>query len=249
MANGNKFSALISGPSSTGKSASLLNVRDQTHMMYLNCETGKELPFPSNFREFIITEPAQVIEALDVAYETQDDPTNPCKGVIIDTLTFLMDMKESQDVIGSSNTQTAWSEFAQYFKRMMQEKVARLHIPVIFMAHTLTVYDDAGVASTSVPIKGALKNQGVEAYFSLVVSTKRLSIKDLEANPDYDKTLLNITEDDRDNGFKYVYQTRLTPKTLGERIRAPMKMFSKNQTYMDNDVQLLMDHVASYYNN
>lgn len=247
MANGNKLAPLISGASSTGKSASLLNIRDQPGWMYLNCETGKELPFPSKFREFLITEPAQVIEALDFAFETQDDPDG-CKGVIIDTLTFLMDMKESQDVIGSTNTQSAWGEFAQYFKRMMQEKVARLHIPVIFLAHTLTVYDDAGIASTAVPIKGALKNQGVEAYFGLVVSTKRVSIKDLEAVTDYDKTLLVITDDDRDNGFKYVFQTRLTPKTLGERIRAPMKMFAKNQLYMDNDVQLLMDHVNRYYN-
>jgi len=247
MANGNKQAPLISGPSATGKSASLLNIRNQPDWMYLNCETGKELPFPSKFREFVITEPAQVIEALDFAYETQDEPDG-CKGVIVDTVTFLMDMKESQDVIGSSNTQAAWGEFAQYFKRMMQEKVARLHIPVIFLAHTNTIYTDDGRPETFVPVKGSLKNNGIEAYFSLVVSTKRMSIKELEANPDYDKDLLNITEDDRENGFKYVFQTRLTPKTLGERIRAPMKMFSKNQTYMDNDVQLLMDHVNRYYN-
>lgn len=246
MANGNKLAPLISGPSATGKSASLMEIRDQPQWLYLNCEAGKELPFPSRFRQFIITEPAQVYEALDHAYDTQDNPDG-VKGVIIDTLTFLMDMKESQDVIGSSNTQTAWGEFAQYLKKMMQEKVARLHIPVIFLAHTLTVYTDDGRAETSVPIKGSLKNNGVESYFGLVVSTKRMSIKDLEANPDYDRDLLHITDDDRDNGFKYVFQTRLTPKTLGERIRAPMKMFNKNQLFMDNDVQLLMDHVNRYY--
>jgi hypothetical protein len=117
----------------------------------------------------------------------------------------------------------------------------------VFLAHTMTTLDDAGVASTSVPIKGSLKNNGVEAYFSLVVSTKRMSIKDLTANPDYDQELLRITDDDRANGFKYVFQTRITPKTLGERIRAPMKMFNSNQIFMDNDVQLLMDHVNRYY--
>ena len=33
---------------------------------------------------------------------------------------------------------------------------------------------------TSVPIKGALKNNGVEAYFSTVVAAKKVSISDLE---------------------------------------------------------------------
>lgn len=245
MANGNKFAVLISGPSSTGKSASLCNIRDQTSWLYGNAE-NKELPFPSKFRELGFTEPNHIFEMLDYAIETQDQP-NGAKGVILDTLTFLMDLKESHDIFGSSNGQQAWAEFAQYFKKIMQEKVALLHIPVVFLAHTLTVYDDAGVATTSVPIKGSLKNQGVEAYFSLVVSTKRMSIKDLVAIQDYDEKLLQITDEDRANGFKYVFQTRLTPKTLGERIRAPMKMFNLKQTYMDNDVQLLMDHVNNYY--
>lgn len=246
MANGNRFGVLISGMSSTGKSASLADIREQDRWLYGNAE-NKELPFPSRFRELQITEPNHIFEMLDFAIERQDEPDGP-KGLILDTLTFLMDMKESQDVFGSSNGQQAWAEFAQYFKKIMQEKVALLHIPVVFLAHTLTTHDDAGVATTAVPIKGALKNQGVEAYFSLVVSTKRMSIKDLEAITDYDKDLLDITEDDRANGFKYVFQTRLTPKTLGERIRAPMKMFSLKQTFMDNNVQLLMDHVSRYYN-
>ena len=245
MANGNKFAVLISGASSTGKSASLAEIRDQQRWLYGNAE-NKELPFPSKFRELGITEPNHIFEMLDFALEKQNE-ADGVAGVILDTLTFLMDLKESQDVFGSSNGQQAWAEFAQYFKKIMQEKVALLHVPVVFLAHTLTTLDDAGLAHTSVPIKGALKNQGVEAYFSLVVSTKRMSIKDLVANPDYDQNLLRITDDDRANGFKYVFQTRLTPKTLGERIRAPMKMFNLNQTYMDNDVQLLMDHVSNYY--
>jgi hypothetical protein len=245
MANGNKFAVLISGPSSTGKSASLVEIKNQDRWLYGNAE-NKELPFPSKFKELSITEPNHIFEMLAYALENQNKP-NGVAGVILDTLTFLMDMKESQDVFGASNGQAAWAEFAQYFKKIMQEYVAKLTIPMVFLAHTLTTIDDLGVASTSVPIKGSLKNQGVEAYFSLVVSTKRMSIKDLELNPDYDKTLLHITDDDRIQGFKYVFQTRLTPKTLGERIRAPMKMFNPNQTFMDNDVQLLMDHVSKYY--
>lgn len=249
MSEDNKQMPLISGQSTTGKSASLRNIRDQENWWYLNSEAGKRLPFRSKFQEFRITEPAQVTEAFDVALQMQtDQDADMPKGIIVDSLSFLMDMKETQDVYGSSNTQSAWGDFAQYLKMLMQEKAAKLDIPVIFLAHTLTVYDDEGKASTAVPIKGSLKNQGVEAYFSLVVSTKRMTIKDLEAIENHDTELLKITEDERLDGFKHVFQCRLTPRTVGERIRAPMGMFSREQTFMDNDVQLLLDHVNAYYN-
>ena len=97
---------------------------------------------------------------------------------------------------------------------------------------------------TFVPIKGALKNQGVEAYFSTVVASKKLPLKDLEK---YNSDLLHISEEEKELGFKYVFQTRITKNTTGERIRSPMGLFSKEQTYMDNDAQILLDHLNEFY--
>lgn len=73
-----------------------------------------------------------------------------------------------------------------------------------------------------------------------------MSLKDLEP---YKNDMLHITEDEELLGFKYVYQTRLTKQTLGERIRSPMGMFSKEETFIDNDAQILLDHLEEYYNN
>ena len=36
---------LISGKSKTGKSSSLESLKDDTGVIYLNCENGKKLPF------------------------------------------------------------------------------------------------------------------------------------------------------------------------------------------------------------
>lgn len=106
MSEDNKQMPLISGQSTTGKSASLRNIRDQENWWYLNSEAGKRLPFRSKFQEFRITEPAQVTEAFDVALQMQtDQDADMPKGIIVDSLSFLMDMKETQDVYGSSNTQ------------------------------------------------------------------------------------------------------------------------------------------------
>ena len=232
---------LISGFSTTGKSASLRNIRNQERWMYLNTEAGKRLPFKNSFQNFRIDNPYQVHDAFEHAIANPDD----FDGIIIDSVTFLMDMLETQYVLSAADTQKAWGNFAQFFKTMMQELVVKFAKPVIIMAHVLEQLDEqAHEMKVKVPIKGALKNNGVEAYFSTVVSSKRVSLKDLEP---YESDLLNITEEDEEMAFKYVFQTRLTKTTTGERIRSPMGMFTKDQNFMDNDAQILLDHLSEFY--
>lgn len=231
---------LVCGYSATGKSASLRNIRNQNKWFYLNTEAGKRLPFKNNFQSFRIDDPLQVFEAFEVG---TTDPN--VEGIIVDSLTFLMDMYETQRVLTASNTMKAWGDYNQFFKKLMQEYVVRFNKPVIFTAHVMDTLDEKSMEmKTAVPIKGAARNNGVEAYFSTIVAAKKIAIKDLE---EYDKSLLHISEDEELLGFKYVFQTRLTKKTLGERIRSPMGMFSKEQTFIDNDCQLLLDHLNNFY--
>lgn len=231
---------LVAGFSATGKSACLRNIRNQERWMYLNTEAGKRLPFRNKFQNYRIDDPYQVHEAFDHA--TADTSID---GIIVDSLTFLMDMFETQYVLPSSNTMKAWGDFSQFFKILMQEKVVRFGKPVIITAHVKDELDEKAMdIKTGVPIKGSLKNNGVEAYFSTVVATKKMSLKDLA---DYKSSLLNITEEDKDLGYKHVFQTRPTKTTIGEKIRSPMGLFDKSQTFTDNDVQLLLDHLSAFY--
>lgn len=64
---------------------------------------------------------------------------------------------------------------------------------------------------------------------------------------DYKNDLLHITEEDEMVGFKYVFQTKITKNTTGERIRSPMGLFDRSETYMDNDAQILLDHLQKFY--
>ena len=231
---------LVVGYSATGKSASLRNIRNQGKWMYLNTEAGKRLPFRNDFQQYRIDDPYQVHEAFD--HGTNDAE---CEGIIIDSLTFLMDMYETQYVLPSTNTMQAWGQFAQFFKILMQEKVVRFAKPVIVTAHVKDELDEKAMEiKTSVPIKGSLKNNGVEAYFSTVVAAKKMGIKELE---NYGSDLLHISEEDTDLGYKHVFQTRPTKTTIGEKIRSPMGLFVKSQTFMDNDCQLLLDHLGAFY--
>ncbi len=231
---------LIVGYSATGKSASLRNIRNQDQWLYLNCEAGKRLPFKNKFQSHRIEDPYQVHEAFD--YGTSNPEVS---GIITDSLTFLMDMYETQYVLPSSNTMKAWGDFGQFFKILMQQKVTAFAKPTIFTAHVGDVLDEKAMEmKTSVPIKGSLKNNGVEAYFSTVVAAKKIAVKDLTP---YKSSLLNITDEEQELGYKHVFQTRPTKTTTGERIRSPMGMFSKEQTFIDNDAQLLLDHLDEFY--
>ena len=234
---------LVVGYSSAGKSASLRNIKNQDRWMYLNTEAGKRLPFKNKFRDFRITDPYQILEAFDFA--TNGDEKNDIDGIIVDSLTFMMDMFETQYVINSANTMAGWAAYNQFFKQLMQQKVTLFGKPVIFTAHVKDELDEKAMEmKTFVPVKGSLKNNGIEAYFSTIVAAKRIDLKELDK---FKSDLLDVTDDDKELGYKHVFQTRLTKKTTGERLRSPMGMFTKDQTYMDNDCQKLLDHLSKFY--
>lgn len=166
--------------------------------------------------------------------------------IIIDSLTFLMDMFETQYVITATNTQKAWGEYAQYFKRIMQDFVAQSSKRIVFTAHTMDVLSETEqVYKTYVKLKGSLMNYGVEANFTTVIATKRLPLTKLEA---YKNDLLTITDREKRLGFKHVFQTELTKETVNERIRSPLNMWTDDETYIDNDMQLVFDRLDKFYN-
>ena len=127
----------------------------------------------------------------------------------------------------------------------MQQHVAPSSKSVIFTAHTLAQYNEGDmIMEKKVPIKGALKSNGIEAFFSTVVASKKMPLVKLK---EYTNPLLVITPEDELLGFKYVFQTRLTKDTVNERIRSPMGMWSIPETFIDNDCQKLMTRLDEYY--
>lgn len=245
MANDNFV--LISGKSATGKSACLRDLTVPEGVMYLNCENNKKLPFRAAFMKgpdgkagFTITDPLQVYEAFTAAETMPHIHT-----IVIDTLTYMMDMYESIHVLPSSNTMQAWGDYAQFWKNLMVQYVAKSTKNIIFLAHTSDVMNEKEMAmETIVKVKGSLMNQGIESYFGTVISTKKLPIKKLK---DFDNANLVITEDEEIDKFKYVFQTKLTSDTVNERIRSPLGMWDRKETYIDNNVQIVLDRLHEYY--
>jgi len=231
---------LVSGETATGKSYCLRNLDDPTGVMYLNCESNKKLPFKADFQEANVVDPWQVPDCFAQAETMPDIHT-----IVVDSLTYLMDQFESQYVLTSNNKMTAWGDFAQFFKVLMQQHVANSTKNVIFLAHTLSTLNEQKMeVETKVPIKGALKNNGIESYFSTVISTKTMTTAALEK---YSSDLLTYSEDEKELGMKYVFQTRLTKETLNEKIRSPALMWSRDETYIDNDLQNVIQKLHNFY--
>ena len=236
----NDHLVLLCGKSATGKSASLMGLENPEGVMYLNCESGKRLPFKAKFKQYVITDPLQVVEAFDHAETLPDIHT-----IVVDSLTYLLDLYESLYVLNSLNTMKAWGEFSQYFKTLMQQKVAGSSKRVVFTAHTSDTLNESEMAiETKVPVKGSLKNNGIESYFSVVIASKKVPLKTLK---DYSSDLLTITPEEEALGFKYVYQTKITKDSVGERIRGPLGLFSTKETFIDNNLQLVFDRLQEYY--
>lgn len=231
---------LIEGLSASGKSLSLKHFKNPERVMVLNCE-NKRLPFkPNGTRIYNITDPNQVIEGIQFA--NNDANTDL---VVIDTLDFLMNMYETNIVKKATNGQKAWGDYFTFFQELMQVHIANSSKSFIFLAHAFSVLDEAlGMNITSCPVKGALKNIGVESFFTAIVMAKQVPLRLVEP---FKNALLNVSEDDIERGVKYVFQTRMTKGSAGEKIRSPDGMWDKSETYIDNNAQHVLDRLNVYY--
>ena len=217
-----------------------MGLKNPEGVMYLNCEAGKKLPFKAKFKQYTITDPLQINEAFDAAEKMEGIHT-----IVVDSLTYLLDMYESVYVLNSTNGMKAWGDFAQYFKTLMQQYVAKSTKNVIFIAHTSdTMNESEMIMETKVPVKGSLKNNGIESYFTIVLASKKVTLKTLK---DYKSDLLTITPEEEALGYKYVFQTKLTKETVNERLRGPLGLWDTKETYIDNNVQLVMNRLHEYY--
>lgn len=238
----NKNIVLIVGKSTTGKSTSLMGLENQEGVMFLNCEANKELPFPHKFQSYTITDPMQVLEAFDHA---ETDPS--IHTIVIDSLTFLMDMFETMYVQTATDTRTAWGEYLQFYNILTQQKMASSTKRIAVIAHTADVLNETdNVREVRVKVKGAIMNKGVEASFTTILATKKAPIEKIG---DYENDLLQPVGEGYtdDQGYRHVFQTNPTKETVNETMRTPLMMFNKKETFIDNNLENVFKRIESFY--
>ena len=235
----NKNIVLIMGKPSTGKSTSLMNLHNQDKMVYLNTDL-KELPFKDRFLKNV-----EVADALDVlAYINEIEQSPQVEGAVLDTITFLMSMYERQYVNSATNTQKAWGDYGIFYKEFIHAIKAGTKDYAI-LAHEDTFLNEQSMQMESrVPIKGSVGKIGIEADFTTILSTKQMPIKKLEG---HENDLLHITNAEREDGFKYVFCTRVTKESIGEKMRSAIGLWDRKELYIDNDLNQVFNRLKQYY--
>lgn len=240
MSSKNKRLVLIVGFPGSGKTASLRDLEDQEGVLFLNCESGKDIPFKNKFHEEVITDPYDVLEHIA---DAEDD--SKFHTVVIDSLTMMMEMFESVHIVGAKDSRAEWGNYNQFFKELMQQYVAPSRLRFIFIAHIDSeLNEESGLKEVYVPVKGALKRNGVEAFFSVIVAAVKMPLKKLKG---YENDLLEITPREEKLGYKHVFQTQTTKDSLGDRLRGPFDMWTIEETYIDNNAQNLLTVLDDYY--
>lgn len=235
----NNHIVLVMGKPNTGKSTSLRNLKNQDSMIYLNTDL-KALPFKNKFMKAI-----DVADAMDViGYVQQIEQTPTVTGAVLDTLTFLMSMYERQYVLNSTNTQKAWGDYGNFYRDFIHAIKSGTKDYAI-LAHEDTILNEQTMQMESkVPVKGSVGKTGVEADFTTILSTKEISIKKLEP---YQNNLLHITDEEREDGVKRVFCTRISKEFIGDKTRSAMGLWKREELFIDNDLNQVFDRLREYY--
>jgi hypothetical protein len=238
----NKNIVLVMGKPNTGKTTSLRNLKQES-MVYLNTDL-KEIPFRDRFMANV--EIANATDVLDYIQEIEGNPE--VTGAVLDTLTFLMGMYERQYVVplaGTKQGQSAWGDYGNFYREFIHEIKSGSKDYVINAHEDVSLNEQAMTMESRVPIKGAVGKVGVEADFTTILSTMQIPIKKLEG---FENDLLHITDNEQEDGVKYVFCTRITKETAGSKMRSAMGLWDRKELYIDNDMAQVFARLHEYYN-
>lgn len=239
--NDNKNVVLVMGPPNTGKSASLRNL-NQESMVYINAD-NKEIPFKPRFMAV-----AQLASAVDLTGYIGDIERNPkCTGAVLDTINFAMSLYERQVVVpqaGGKSGQAAWGDYGNFYRDFIHKIKTGTKDYAILAHEDRQLNEQSNMMESRVPVKGAVGKTGVEADFTIIVSSMQVPVKLLEGK---ENDLLHITPEEKEDGVKYVFVTRITDKFAGGKMRAPMGLWKRNELFIDNDLNLVFNRLKDFY--
>lgn len=236
----NDLTILLVGGSGDGKTTSLRNL-PQNKTVYVNADAGKRLPFKHNFRkEFIITDPFEFLNIIKKIEEKDD--IDIC---VLDTINNLMDLYVTRYVKIAPDTRKAWGDYSQFINDLFGQILPNTKKTYIFLGHLEPQEDQFGKQIFTVPIQGKIgKGKGIESFFSTIIRATIVDIDDLEK---YANSNLNISDNENEDGFKHVFQTRKTKHSINYKIRTPNEMFTREETYIDNDMNIIYKKLINYY--
>lgn len=165
---------------------------------------------------------------------------------VLDGFNFMMDMYERQMKEGYDG----WKHYGEFIKNFMDNIVGTSSKKWIIIAHNFKELMNSGDYRYYVPIKGSTAKLGLESLFNIVVYTRKIPLlqaREMIESGKVDPELFHISEDEEIEGVKYTYQVRSTQETVEGRIRSISGLWNAKQIFIDNNAQLLLNHIEEHY--
>ena len=138
----------------------------------------------------------------------------------------------------------SWGDYGNFYRDFIHAIKSGTKDYAI-LAHEDTILNEQTMQMESkVPVKGSVGKTGVEADFTTILSTKEIAVKKLEA---YQNDLLHITDEEREDGVKRVFCTRISKEFIGDKTRSAMGLWKRNELFIDNDLDQVFTRLREYY--
>ena len=217
----NKKMVLNVGGTGTGKTTGLRNL-DKARTVYIDFDRKSIKAFPDmdKFREWVKIDFVDHLVPGLIALEA--DPE--CDTIVIDTLSFALDMFVAQKIDTAADTRAAWGDYKRFYKEVIHLAKSSTK-SYIFLTHEKSVYNEAAMETkTTAYAQGSIAGM-IEADFALVA---------------YSHKYVN------DDGMPaYGYLVGPTKDTLALSAKSPMGMFP-NPLVEDNDITILLKAADEY---
>lgn len=212
---------LLVGASGSGKTSSMRNMPLEKTAL-LNTEQKTMLPFRGAKRLYkhgVISNVDTFMPALDVLIADEK-----VEYIVLDSLSFLLNMFEMQKVRTAVNTMKAWGDYGAFYKEIIH-KIKASKKNFVIMVHPKEFYDEKSqMMITNAFSKGS--NSGfIEADFNVVVYTD------------------NYIDEDGMPGYRFL--VKKTKESLGKSVKSPFDMFDSPYT-KSNDIMEVFEAIEKY---
>lgn len=223
MAENQKIFLLI-GDSGSGKTSSMRNMPLEKTAL-LNTEQKTMLPFKGANRLYkhgSISNVDTFLPALDKLIEDEK-----VEYIVLDSLSFLLNMFEMQKVRTSTNTMKAWGDYGDFYKQIIH-KIKSSKKNFVIMVHPKDVYDEKTMIMKTTAFSKGSNSGFIEADFNVVVYTD-----------------VSIGEDELP---RYRFLVKKTKETIGKSVKSPFDMFKTPYTE-SNDIMEVFAAIDEYIKN
>lgn len=231
---------MVLGRPGKGKSRSLKGLKNQDRVLVINGDK-KELPFLSKITTTTLTDPLELITPYEdgtPCLMDQFEEAEKYDTCVIDTISFILNQYEDTHIANARDTRAQWGEYAR-FVRDVFNKINESKKNWIIMCHTMThEIEETNEVITQAFCKGSVAKIGMEAAATSVIYAKTVPINKLTPNE-----YLNITQEEREDGCKHVFQTRKDKQSRNESMKFIEGVFTRDEKFIDNNCQHIFSAV------